>query len=64
MTGADTVGTLAGVGTFSATVLNRATLYAVDQAAVSSGASEFDIAGIPTQAIRRGTQPFDGKIVE
>ena len=50
--GADTVGTLAGVGTYSELVLNRGTVYAVEQVGVSAGGSEFDIAGIPIQAIR------------
>ena len=50
--GADTVGTLAGVGTYSELVLNRGTVYAVEQVGVSAGGSEFDIAGAPIQAIR------------
>jgi len=50
--GADTVGTLAGVGTYSDLVLTRGTVYAVEQVGVSAGGSEFDIAGAPIQAIR------------
>ena len=49
--GADELGSLAGVGTYSDMVVHKGSLYAVENTGTSVGGT-FDIAGAPIQAIR------------